>query len=165
MPPTRTSNRRFRKMLEPKHQHHRPGFTPVLPRFPIGDTASTSPYVERFSSRYWSAFGVWKVRSDGSLLVWFWLLFGFRLAWFWSCSCLRVCFWLVLWLSARLDRCWMTWSMWFAWFAWIVWLVGFASVLLVGRLACRSYIRTYAVDRFSLSTQQFTFCFHSIARP
>jgi hypothetical protein len=53
--------------------HRFPASVPPVSRFPIGDPASILPYVERFSLRYWSAFGVWKVRDDGCLLVCIWL--------------------------------------------------------------------------------------------
>jgi hypothetical protein len=43
--------------------------------------------------------------SFGSRLVIVW----FSLVWSWSCSCLLACFLLVLWLSARPDRCWIGW--------------------------------------------------------
>jgi hypothetical protein len=56
---------------------------PAPPRSPIGNPASVSTYVERFSLWYWSAFGAWKVRDDGCLLVWFWLLLAFRVVSVW----------------------------------------------------------------------------------
>jgi hypothetical protein len=41
----------------------------------------------------------------GCCLVSVWFSSGSRLVWFWSCSCLRVCFRLVLWLSAEDTSC------------------------------------------------------------
>jgi hypothetical protein len=113
----------------------------VLPRPPIGNPASVSPYVERFSLRYCSGFTVWKVRGDGCLLLVFrwvfvWFLSGSPLVllvlvcWFpvgslVARACLFVSGSFFGWLSARPDRCWMVWMTCsmiglLAWSAWIV---------------------------------------------
>jgi hypothetical protein len=70
-----------------------PGLAPLLHRCP----ASVPPCVERLSLRSWSAFGAWKVRGDGCLCT------GLVLA----AARLLIGFRLVLWLSARPERCWM----------------------------------------------------------
>jgi hypothetical protein len=130
-------------------QHHRPGLAPAPPRSPIGNPALVSPYVERFSLWYWSAFGAWKVRDDGCLLVWFWSacssgfgLLAFRLVFIWLTfgyrlvsvglvlvllvlACLLPFGSLVVRLSGPvLDSVDDVLDAWFAWFACLVCLLG-----------------------------------------
>jgi hypothetical protein len=93
-----------------QHQSYRHGFALVLPRFATGDPVSPSPYVGRFSLRYWSAFGVCKVGSDGCLLVWFWLPLGCCLVSVWFPFGFRL---ILVWFGFGLARVCVFVSGWF----------------------------------------------------
>jgi hypothetical protein len=116
--------------LDPRTPTPLPRSRPAPPRSPIGNSTLVSPYVERFSLWYWSAFGAWKVRDDECLLVCFWsacsfgfgmlafrlvfvrLRFGYRLVPVGLVLVLLVLDCLLPFgclLSARRDRCWIVW--------------------------------------------------------
>jgi hypothetical protein len=157
--------------LTPAGQHHRPGIVRLCPALL---SATLLRYLRTLSGFHYGigqclVHGRFEMMDAysfgfGCCLLSVWFSFGLRLVivwfslvWSWSCSCLLAYFRLVLWLSARPDRCWMVWMMCsmlglLAWFACLVRLDSFG-----GKEGSPIYIGAYDVHRPSFFTQQFTF--------